>query len=81
MTSDATHHELGSRIREWIVRTALIGTGDISILAGEAAGDARARLVSLGPQRDEGARPQELFTLDPRGVDSPRCAHIVAGRL
>ena len=34
MARDAINDELGSRIREWIVRTVLTGTGDISILAG-----------------------------------------------
>jgi adenylate cyclase len=34
MARDATNDELGSRIREWIVRTVLTGTGDVSILAG-----------------------------------------------
>ncbi len=34
MARDAINDELGSRIREWIVRTVLTGTGDVSILAG-----------------------------------------------
>ena len=46
----------------------------VSSAFAEAAGDARARLVSLGRYAMKGvARPQELFTLDPEGL-IPRSA-------
>jgi adenylate cyclase len=61
---------LGPAVNETARIEGLCGSLDQSVVVSsafaEAAGDARARLVSLGRYAMKGvAKPQELFTLDP----------------
>jgi adenylate cyclase len=64
---------LGPAVNETARIEALCGSLEQNVIVSsafaEAAGDARARLVSLGRYAMKGvARPQELFTLDPEGL-------------
>src|SRR5262249_45380242 len=64
---------LGPAVNETARIEALCGSLEQNVIVSsafaEAAGDVRARLVSLGRYAMKGvARPQELFTLDPEGL-------------